>query len=506
MNRRETLLEVKQQLIWLILLGAFAASPSFAQEYKTDIPPAIVTPESIETRLGTLTFTDGFPDDATVQKVYDNLDFQRGVQAFLATMPPASLVAMREGIRGFGPDNRTVIVFETLMDSRSLFLTPNTESIYAMAWLDLRDGPVVIESPPNTLGLVDDFWFHYVTDLGNAGPDKGKGGKFLFLPPGYTGDVPDGYHAFESPTFGNWFATRGFQEKDDPKPGTDNIKKHLRIYPLALAANPPATTFVNVSGKSFNTIHAMDFSFFEEVNDVVQEEPASAIDPETLGLLASIGIEKGKPFAPDERMKQILTEAAAVGSATARALAYRSRMREAYLYPNSAWQSPFVGGSYQFENEGVRLFDARTFFFFYATGITPAMAAKMVGVGSQYAVAFVDAKGQPLDGSKTYRLHLPPNIPAEDFWSLVLYDNQTRSMLQTDQQFPSIGNLRPGIVVNPNTSVDICFGPKAPAGKESNWVQTWPGKGFNVILRLYGPLEPWFNKTWKPGEIDEVQP
>ena len=193
-----------------------AASSASAQTYKTDIPPAIITPASVETRLGTLRFTDGFPDDATVEKVFDNLDFQRGVQAFLTAMPAASVNAIRRGIRGFGPDNQTVIIFESLMDSRSLFLTANTESIYAMAWLDLKNGPIVVESPPNTLGLVDDFWFRYVTDLGIAGPDKGKGGKFLFLPPDYTGTPPAGYFTFKSRTFGNWFATRGFQVKGDP--------------------------------------------------------------------------------------------------------------------------------------------------------------------------------------------------------------------------------------------------------------------------------------------------
>jgi hypothetical protein len=151
------------------------------------------------------------------------------------------------------------------------------------------------------------------------------------------------------------------------------------------------------------------------------------------------------------------------------------------------------------------LLDARTYFYFYATGNTPAMIAKMVGVGSQYATAFVDANQQPLDGAKTYRLHLPPNIPAKNFWSIVLYDNQTRSMLQTDQQFPSIGSEKKGIVINPDTSVDLYFGPKAPPGKESNWVQTTPGQGWNTVLRLYGPLEPWFNKTWRPGEIEQVK-
>ena len=222
-------------------------------------------------------------------------------------------------------------------------------------------------------------------------------------------------------------------------------------------------------------------------------------------MLASIGIVKDKPFAPDARMKKILTEAVAVGNATARAITFDSRIPEAYFYPNSAWCTPFIGGSAEFQQNGARLLDPRTFFYYYATINTPAMAVKRVGIGSQYAGAFKDAAGQPLDGSKNYKLHLPPNIPAKDFWSFVVYDNQTRSMLQTDAQFPSISSQKKGVVVNADTSVDVYFGPQPPAGKESNWVQTVPGKGWNVILRLYGPLEPWFDKTWKPREIELVK-
>ena len=492
------------------LVGALAATTTFAADtpkmkMTTPIPPEITTPDSVETRLGTLKFFDGFPDEATMAKVYDNLDFQRGVQAFLTGVPGASQVAIRNGIRRFGPDNRTVVLFEALMDSKSLFLTANTESVYAWAWLNLKDGPMVLETPPNVLGVIDDFWFRNVIDFGNAGPDKGKGGKFLILPSGYKGEIPKGYIVARSPTFNNLLFWRGFLVDGSSKPAADSIKKTFRVYPLGQAANAPKMNFVNGSGKEMNTVHANNFSFYEEINQVVQEEPSDAMDSETLGTLASIGIEKGKPFEPDARMKTILTDAAAVGNATARAIVFSARSKEAYTYPNSAWNNPvagFEGADYTLVRNGARLLDSRTYYFYYATIQTPAMVKKMVGAGSQYLMAFKDGKGQRLDGAKTYTLHLPPNIPVKNFWSLVVYDNQTRSMLQTDQQFPSMGSQKKDIVINPDTSVDVYFGPQAPAGKESNWVETAPGKGWNLILRLYGPLEPFFNKTWRPGEIE----
>jgi hypothetical protein len=204
----------------------------------TDIPASITTPDLVETRLGTLKFSDGFPDGGTVEKVYDNLDFERGVQAFLTAMPGASLYAYREGARSQGAnDNQTVLITEDLMDSRSLFLTPNTETIYNMMWLDFKNGPLVIESPPNILGMIDDFWFHYVGDIGNAGPDKGRGGKFLLLPPGYTGEVPNGYFVLRSKTYGNVFFFRGFVVNGSTKPAVEATKTMTKVYSLAQATN-----------------------------------------------------------------------------------------------------------------------------------------------------------------------------------------------------------------------------------------------------------------------------
>ena len=483
---------------FLILLSHITASGTHDYD---PAPEEIITADSVNTRIGPLEYFDGMPSEETTELLFDQLDFQRGVRAFLDFIPVASLSAMRDGLEEVGCTDGTVGIYEDLMDSRSLFLTANTESIYAFTWLDLSNGPVVVESAPNTLGIVDNFWFEYVADLGNAGPDRGKGGKFLFIPPGYEGDIPEGYFTYHSSTYGNILLWRGFLVDGSPSPAVASMKNTIKIYPLSKENNPPKQEFVNLSGRAFNTIHANDYHFFEEISTVIQEENLDGLDPELLGILESIGIVKGKPFAPDERMKAILNDSVAVGNATARTLAFMNRDPESSIYGEGAWKNGFIGGSHEFLRDGIRLLDARSLFFYYATMTTPAMVAKMVGAGSQYAAAMTDSEGNHLDGGRTYKLTLPPDVPVQDFWSVVVYDNQTRSMLQTDQQFPSLNSLRT-VTVNSDGSTDIYFGPVSPEGKKGNWIQTIPGKGWNVLMRLYGPLEPWFDQTWRLGEIE----
>jgi hypothetical protein len=493
-------------LVSVGMSSATSGQKSPNMKMTTDIPESITTPEKIESRLGVLEFPSGFPTEDTAEKIYEHLDFMHGVEAFLYALPGASVHAVGRGLKSLGADNQTVLIFEELMDSKSLFLTANTESIYNVMWLDLKDGPLVIESPPNVLGVVNDHWFHYVGDIGNVGPDRGKGGKYLLLPPGYQGDVPDGYFVLRSRTFQNVYFWRGFLKDGSTETAVANTREFAKIYRFADAANPPAMKFINVSGKEFNTIGGNDFSFFEDIHEILQEEPNEAYSPEILGMLAAIGIEKGKPFAPDERMKKILTEAVAVGNATARTIAFKPRMKEAYAYPDSAWFTPFVGGSYEFLSQpGVRNLSARILYLYNYTAITPAMAMKMVGLGSQYVFASTDSGGKALDGALTYNVHLPPNVPARNFWSFVVYDNQTRSMLQTDEQFPSLGSQKKEIVTNADGSIDVWFGPTAPKGHEANWIQTVPGKGWCILFRLYGPEETWFDKTWRLGEIEPVK-
>ena len=478
----------------------------------TAVPPGIATPDKLETSIGALEMCDGIPDEATTRTLLDHLDLSRATTAFLNGIPIASMHAMKHSILEHGPANTTVVLFADLMDSKALWLTPNTTSIYMTSWMEFSadDEPMVLETPPNVLGIIDDAWFHYVADFGNAGADRGKGGKYLVLPPGWTGEVADSEQytkVVSTQTYGNWVIWRGFPVDGSPKPAVEQTKQLFKMYPLSAAAAPPAMNFVDISGKECCSIHRMDYGYWEELNDTIQHETLDGLDLETRGLLAAIGIQKGQPFQPDARMKAILVDAAKIGSVTARTLVARPRDPRHYLYPGErvSWTNPFIQGRYDFVLDGARLLDSRIYMHYYATGITPAMALKLVGRGSQYAVAYLDKSGRPFVGDQTYKIHLPKNVPAKDFWSFTLYDNQTRGMLQTDQRFPGIDSNQEGLQQNADGSYDIYFGPKPPAGHEKNWLQTVPGKGWNTIFRLYGPLEPFYDQTWKPGDPELVE-
>jgi hypothetical protein len=457
---------------------------------------SLATPAVVESPFGALRFFDGVPKPDTVSTVYDALDLMRGIDVYLNCLPGASLVAMRRGFRSLGMTERWIGFTDPRADSGGLLLTANTETTYGTTFIDLGAwGPTVIESPPMGLCVVDDFWFRYVADMGLAGPDNGAGGKYLYLPPDYDGEVPDGYFTYRSPTYINWVVLRALG-------GVDDLKQ-TRIYALSEADDPPENEWSNLAGSHFNTIHANDFTFFEEIDELVQEEPTSALDPERAGQLAAIGIVKGRQFAPDARMREILDRAARIAAGFARTVAYEPRDPAAVI--TGSWKQGFVGGSYEFLRDGARLLDARTMFHYLATVITPAMAHAQVGAGSAYAFNVHDSDGAVLDGGRTYRLHVDPDPPAKNFWSADVYDTQTRSLLQVPStRYPALASNTGTLQANEDGSYDLYFGPEPPEGLESNWVQTLPGRSWFTIFRLYGPLEPWFDQTWTLNELEPI--
>jgi len=453
-------------------------------------------------------FVGGYPTKATIAKAYKQLDVQRATQVYIDFMSLASQNAIFEStIRDYGLTKAgDVGIFTEPGKGKSVAigLTYNTESIYSTSYTDLKaDGPTVVETPPNVLGIVDDGWMRFITDLGNAGPDKGKGGKYLLLPPGYDGDVPEGYFVFECPTYRNWVMVRGFVQNTGT--GDDAIayyKENFKIYPLATGPREDAK-YESISFKEGNTTHPRDASYFNLIDKIVQYEPASAFSAYELGLLKAIGIEKGKEFAPDERMKKILAEGVKIGDAIAKANAYAHREPTVRIYPDRKYESIFLGGNHEFKNGDAMLLDARLLFHYEAIVVTPAMARKMVGIGSQYLCVYRDAEDNFLMGDHSYKMHLPAGIPAKDFWSVTVYHPDTRSLLQNGQDKPSVSTYDEP-VLNEDGSIDIYFGQEAPEGSEKNWVKTIPGEGWFTYIRLYGPLDAYFDQTWKPDDIVKI--
>jgi hypothetical protein len=543
----ETMKQVIGPLAVVIATAVLALPRLAAAQVSSETLKSISTPDKVETRIGPLDFTDGAPSVQTADKVHDTLDFTRALNVYNNSFRGASAYAIGKGFQSAGADDNSVVIYSELMDAKSLFLTPNADTVYYMAVVNLTKGPMVVEQPPKGLGTINDMWFSWIIDIGFPGPDRGEGGKYLLLPPGYDGPLPEGgFFIARSSTNRVLYAARSFLVNDDPKPIVEVIKSHLKIYPytpggvgtsiataldgkIRLAKNPPVpeTKFVEASGKAFNTIPPSDYGFFEMINENVQQEPATSYDVELAGQLAAIGIVKGKPFKPDARMKKILTDAAAVGNATGRMLNWRSTTihPEWSYYPGSMWTNMLWEGGANFETPppeftregmfkpfpqtGARTLDSRTAFYYAYTLDSPGMIMRIPEVGSQYLIGFLDSGGNPYDGGKTYKVTLPKGIPARAFWSFTVYDNQTRSMLDTPQRYPRAGSQSypsPAAEASPDGSTTVYFGPKQPDGvKRGNWIQTMPGKGWFAILRLYSPLEPFFTKEWRPSEIELVR-
>ena len=459
--------------------------------------------ETLKTRFGEFAFENGYPAGDTAERLFELQKLNRAVEVYTTQIMPVAERALREGLRKFGATRpNQVVVWENLMDASTLLLTANTETVYAIVHLDLNtDGPTVVEAPAHMLGAFQDGLQHYIVDIGPLGPDKGQGGKYLILPPGFESQPPTGYFVARSPTYAVTVFMRGFQKEGSTAEAVSLIKQ-LKVYPLGKADTAPAMEFLNGSGRAIDTLFPDNAGFFDLLAKLVDEEPAESFGPLERSQMQAIGIEKGKPFKPDGKTRALLDEAARLGGAIARANTFASTAPGVFYYPDRKWQQTPEGQTYTFVRDGIPQIDARDNVYYMAAGNSPGMMEKHIGQGSQYLWTYRDGDGAFLDGAKTYRLHVQSGVPINNFWSVVVYDALSRSELQNGEKLPSISSLAKH-VTNADGSVDITFSPDKPAG-EANWIRTVPGRGWFPIFRFYGPEAPFFDKTWKLDDISAV--
>jgi len=467
------------------------------------------TPDSVKTRIGDLKFEQGFPTEETTRKVFDEMDYQRAVQAYLWAYPVVSFESIRLTTKEAGIDLNDLGIADNFADPKAVWLTANDTTIYALSNIDLgKDGPVVVEIPPGAIaGMIDDFWQKSISDVGLPGPDGAKGGKFLLLPPGYKGEVPQsGYHVLKAMSNNYNTMVRGIIENGDKGAAVANIRK-VKVYPFSQRDNPKPNKFVSISGATFNTLPPQGLEFWSRLSMFINNNPVQEHDRFYMAMIKPLGIEKGKEFKPDDRQRKILEEAAKMGDAMGRVMLYDGHERftgiNAFAGTNWNWIQPMDPTQ---EAEYYSQLDERLHYTYGAIYTSPGIGVKKAGPGSQYVQAFKDKDGNRLDGGKSYRMHVTANAPTAAFWSVTLYDTATRSMVQNpsnDSAKSSYDKLK----TNADGSIDLYFGPagSAPAGLEANWIETVPGKGFYPMMRFYSPKAGLFDGTWKLPDIEAAK-
>jgi hypothetical protein len=434
---------------------------------------------------------------------------RRAVEAVIWGMPAVNYdLMLQEMLTKTAGEVNQVIYWGRPLDWRNQTLTPNPDTLYFMAFLNTKDvGPIVIDVPPagadgSLNANVVNVWQMPLEDAGLLGVDQGKGVKLLMLPPGHSGDIPDGYVALQPGTFGSYALFRSNLESHSDADVARSVAygKRVEVYPLSQASNPPPTVFTDVKDVLFDSTIRYDLQFFEGLDRIVQSEPWLDRDRAMIDQLKSIGIEKGKPFDPDAQTEALLEAGAR------EAHAWLEAKYDAGLTPfweGSRWTYPappelIKAAQASFAEPDAYPTDARGLAYSYAY-----IGIKRLGAGQFYLITIRDQEGNPFDGGETYRLTVPPNAPVEQYWSVTAYDRQTHALIKNVDRASRASNATE-VQKNPDGSVDIYFGPKAPAGKESNWVPTDPARRFELMFRLYAPTEALFEKKWVLPDIEKV--
>jgi hypothetical protein len=478
---------VKTKLIDLILVGAFTTVSSVAQEYE---------------------FKGGYPTPETIQKAYDDADLFRAIEAYKIFYPSVSILGTWDGNSAAGTTpNKVLLVLHGRPEQ--LVFTPNSDTPYAGGNIDLTNGPMVVEIPPGPImAVVNDLNQRYVMDMGLPGPDEGKGGKHIILPPGYKGEVPAGYYAGRPTTNRVLFLLRAIPPKGDDAAGVALLKT-VKVHPLNTPTGWKDIEWIDQGVKpgDFTPVRwERGLDYWKKLHEIIDTEPAYEACRMDYGRLATLGIVKGRPFAPDERMKGILEKAARMANDQMRVQSFADRRADCVTWPDRKWEwATLRPENGTFDMPTYKDLEPREKWFYQAQIESPAMFRRTAAAGSLYWLGTRDSSGAYLDGAKTYKLTVPQPVPAKLFWSVTIYDPDSRSEIATDQAKAALRSLFELKDKTGQKSVDLYFGPTAPKGGEGRWIKTIPGKGWFTYFRIYGPEAAAFDGSWKPGDFEEVK-
>lgn len=485
---------MKRVLAGTLMLGTMAGIAAAASS---------VRGQTVDTRIGRLSFEHGLPTEATTAKLFDEMDFQRAVQAYLWGLPIVSQVQAKIAQKeNTGAEDGDVGIYQGYHDV-SVWLTANATTPYIIGFYDLTSGPAVLDIPAGAIaGSAMDFWQRPFTDFGVTGPDGGKGGRYLVVGPGQEPpSATDDYLVVRSPTNNFGYFYRALDT--DPKKA-EAIATGVKAYSFAQRASPRPTQYLRPpAGKPLAlTIQPRGMKYWEQLAAVIDKEPVEDRDRFFLAMLRPLGIEKGKPFNPDDRQRKILTEAADLGEAMAKANSFDKRFAGSRYRDEAHWDYVLMLDPAQ-DLPGYSQLDERAAYLYEAVATSKGMVSKTPGVGQAYLGSYRDRTGHAFDGANTYRIRIPANPPAKQFWSLTVYDLDTRTLIQNKEQIADRSS-RMDIKTNADGSVDLYVGPKAPDGIRQNWIPSVPGKAWFAYVRLYGPTEGYFDKSWPLPDFEKV--
>ncbi len=451
-------------------------------------------------RLGSVEMDGELPRRSSLGPIFDELDYQMATQAYLWALPLVSYAQWHRVHRDvFGATNLDLVRYVSYKDRLGL-ITANATTPYILNFIDLNQtGPLVIELPPGpTAGGVSDFWQREIGSLGEMGPDKGQGGKHLVVPPGQDAPDADDFHVLRSTGMNIMF---GFRTLDPDPIRAQALVEGVRIYPYEQRAQPPTTRIISPDGRPWSGDQPGGLAYWECLHDIYQSEVVDERDRFYMAMLRQLGIEKGKPFTPDSRLRGILESGAAAGELMAKANTFAKRFEGVRYWPDRQWELLLVLDKSSQRSDNYDQLLERASWFYEAVSFSEAMKSQTPGLGQAYLGTYSDPDGNWLDGGKNYSLHVPANVPAKLFWSATVYDAGTRCLIDNEQGRGDRGSRDTDLEANLDGSVDLFFGPTEPPNHGSNWIQTIPHRHWFSYFRFYGPLEPYFDRSWKLGDI-----